>query len=126
MIHSVILAIFWPLLAIGLELLLQSPNFSRNFVPKDEVPEGMQNAVTDPDVEAERARVAAASPGKQIILVRNLRRVYKRPNSIVTSVMGLLTFTEIMIMLVNRQSLYVILAINVPLIIIAICLSGWW
>jgi len=128
MIHMVVLAIAWPLLAIIVEMVFQSPGMSKHFVPKDEVPLPLQvpQSAMDTAVAAEKLRVAALRPNKQIILVRNLRRVYKRPNLLIPGFVGALFFIEVIIMLVQRSALYVILAVNIPLVILLFLTSRWW
>merc|ERR1740129_98059 len=89
MIHIALLALFWPVLAVVLEAMVQSPALSRHFVPKDPLPPELVLPL-DADVQAETERTATLDKSKQIIFVQNLRRVYRTPNTLVFVIGGLL------------------------------------
>eukprot|EP00450_Noctiluca_scintillans_P031371 CAMPEP_0194544054 /NCGR_PEP_ID=MMETSP0253-20130528/86847_1 /TAXON_ID=2966 /ORGANISM="Noctiluca scintillans" /LENGTH=2283 /DNA_ID=CAMNT_0039390883 /DNA_START=1 /DNA_END=6853 /DNA_ORIENTATION=+ len=123
--HSLTLALMWPLLAILVEAAIQSPRISEFFVPKDPMPKALMETNPDPDVKIEKERVVALSSDKQIILVRNLHRCYKRPNQLLVGVCFALLIAEVSVLLANRMSFYVIAAVNLPLGILFVCLARW-
>jgi len=124
--HMVVLAVVWPLLAILVETLVQSPGIARTFVPRDAVPEELLDSALDADVESERARVERLRDKKQIILVRNLRRVYKQANAWVVSAFASVIVAETALMLAYLQTIYAILGVNISIGIAALVLSRWW
>jgi len=128
LLHIALLAILWPLMAVLLEMLIQSPGLSKHFVPKDEVPaeQVKPQSSVDADVQAEQLRVAELSPKRQIILVRGLRRVYKRPNAVIVGALGACVLGGVGLMLGLRCSLYLILAVAAPLLASAVLLSRFW
>ena len=70
-----LLCVIFPLMAIVLEALSESPVIARKFTKKNEVPPELLS-LEDEDVKAEKERVQQVDPRKQVMYVNGLRKVY--------------------------------------------------